>query len=359
MTRTLAAALAAGLLTLPGGATAQPSRVPAGVELRVPPCEGPVSWSELAAALRIELRSMGSDLGADGAEARLVIGGLCGDPGEPLTARLVDLRRDRTVQEVVPPPQRAIDPAREIALALSELVRSRWQTLDEPEADRAPAPRSARAPAEESSEALDARIDARVRELRAPPPSPVPLFLDVTVGALATPAGGAAYGDLTLAASVRLGRLVRLRAVAVGRLGVAPTVAGDLTLGGAAGGLGVMVAPRLGEAVLAVGPRLEGGWHVASAPRCTPSAVCQGADRGLLALVLDAVLRVPLSDGEGPTAWLVVAAEVGAHLVDGLDLRFDPTGDSAFPVVSDRGPRLGLGLGVAVATERRDRASAM
>src|SRR5258706_3801087 len=119
--------LAISLVLLATG-VAHAQSVPAGVRLLHPSCAGPIDWAALEAALRVELRSVGSDLAeSHSAPARLSLDAGCETGATEVLAILGSAASGRSIEERIPLGDPS-DPERERVLAalLSELVHTRW-----------------------------------------------------------------------------------------------------------------------------------------------------------------------------------------------------------------------------------------
>lgn len=298
-------------------------------------------WAQLEAALRVELRSMGSDLaGAAAADARLVLDLPC-DPGATTVhATLVHVASGRAATEDVALP--TDDRIRVLALGLSELVRARWPALaTEPPPPPPPPPTV-------DVEALRADLLAEVRERvdaaaaaarpEPPPPAPPPpdVFVDLALAVSGYPAAGNAAAELRAGVSLPLGPL-RLGLEAVGAGGWAADALGDVALGGAGGAIAVRLGHLERGFAFELGPRLEAGWvHAEGLPRGGASG--GGLDAAHVALGLEARARIGLGGG----VWLLAGAELGAALA-GVDAMADDR-----RVTAQLGPRLALLAGLAL-----------
>lgn len=329
---------------------AQP-RVPPSVRLLHPSCAGPLAWEELASALRVELRTMGSDL-ADGGEAaaRLAVDAMCSAEASSIEAMLVHVESGRSITETIElEDATGSERTRNVALSLSELVRARWASLLEPPADP-PAPPSVDAEGlravieqeviERVERELPARVRSAVREALplAPPPPILPgHFVDVGLAVSAYPASSNALGELRAAVSLRAIDAIRVALEVTGGGGWAGDALGDIALGALGGAASLRFAHASADVLVAAGPRLDLGWiHAEGIPRA-PGVRGGALDAVHLALGADLRVRVRLD----AALWLVAGAELGASIA-GIDARADER-----RVTAQIGPRLALLLGAS------------
>lgn len=344
----LAASIALALVWSTPAAAQQ--RVPRSVRLLHPSCAGPLAWDELAAALRVELRTMGSDLADSGeAPARLAVDVVCTADASSIDAMLVHVESGRSVVESIELGARGdAERTRNVALSLSELVRAHWASLLEaPPAPPAPAPvdtAALRAEIERSVvERIERELPARAREavraaMPAPPAPRLPgHFFDVALAVSAYPASSNALGELRVAASLQVLDAVRVGVELAGGGGWAGDALGDVALGALGGAVSLRFTHATDHLVIGAGPRIDVGWiHAEGIPR-TIGVVGGALDAAHVALGADLRARVRL-DGAW---WLMAGAELGAS-VAGLDARADDR-----RVTAQIGPRVGLVLGAS------------
>lgn len=334
---------AASALAWPTRSGAQAAERPERVRLLVPPCGSVVSWSALARALRVELRTVGSDLTEhDDAQLRLLFDVSC--EGEPTAATVtaVHVASGRSHTETIPLGASRRDRARELAVSLSELVRLRYPELarEPPEPPPPPPP------------VIDAsRFDAQIAEAAAAavavampepepepePPPPAGTLFDLGFGIGAYPAASNASAELRLGLSFASAPF-RLGIAAVATGGWAADEVGEVAFGGVGLEVAVRVAHEEPGWLLAAGLRLDGGWVRGQGLPTADGATGGSVDAPHVAAALDVRMRARLSDG----LWFLIAPEIGAALV-GIELR-----SGGRRITAQIGPRIGLHLGFSV-----------
>jgi hypothetical protein len=340
-------ALAAASLISMLAASAQAQEPPSRVRVLRPGCAGPVAWSALEDALRVELRSMGSDLDdGDTVEvpARLALDARCDAAATRITVTLVHAPSGRSITEQIELGNEG-DRVRVLAVGLSELVRSRWAALlSDPEPAPAPPPALDRdALRAEIDRALAERAPPPQRPAPSPPPPPAPIaappgtFFDLALAVSAYPAATHAAGELRAGASVPLFGLARIALELTAGGGWAGDPLGDVALYGAGLGASLRLAHATADLVVEAGPRIDVGWTHAEGVPASDAVRGSGLDALHLAAGLDARLRVPMRGG----LWLLTACEIGASLV-GIDARADDR-----RVTAQTGPRLAFAIGLS------------
>lgn len=312
------------------------AEVPPRVELLVPACAGPIDWRALEAALRIELRSMASDVGPD-APARLVLSASCDASATELEVELVHRESGRSARRPLQLGDRR-DPERlrVLAVGLSEIVRAAWSEVATPP----PAP-----PATPTREEIEAIVASAVRSSprpEPPPPSaPEPIepgtFVDVALATTAFVGASNATVDLRLGLSLALTALLRLGLEVGGGIGWAAGDLGDALVARAGGAVAFRLAYVSDELTVEAGPRVDAGFAHAEGVAPESGVRIDSLDAFALALGIDLRARFAL----GSLVHLLAGAEIGAA-VAGIDARADGR-----RVTAELGPRFALSAGVS------------
>lgn len=314
----------------------------------VPTCAPGFSWSALARALDVEFRTMGSSLADDEQSDLLVVLELpCGGSPTHASVRLVHVESGRSLTDRVDldEARRRVDRVRVVALALSEIVRSRY-----PEVATAPPPPEP-PPAPEALVDLGrfdaqishaARVAVRFAMQAEPEPEPEPelapagTLMDLSFGISSYPATSYASADTRIGFSFRTPSF-RLGVDVLASGGWASSPLGDVALGGLGLGFGARLVHDAPDWLIAVGIRIDGGWTRATGVPNAPFVEATYLDAMHVAVVFDARLRLRV----GPNLFFLMTPEVGAALV-GIDVRAD-----GHRITAQLGPRLGLSIGLS------------
>lgn len=331
-------------------ALAQP-RVPSRVRLVHPSCEGAIAWGPLTEALRVELRTMGSDLADDsGAPARLVIDAVCDTAVSRVVVVLLHGESGRAVREEIVVTS-GEDRTRTLALNLSELILARWLALATPQEVAVPAPAIDLSQLREELRAelraeISAEVHAEVERAQPPrveltppprtPPSTQGTFADLALSVSMYPAATSALGELRAGVSMPIGAHLSLGLEAIGGGGWTGDPLGDVALAIAGGAAALRMRRAENTWSIEAGPRIDVGYVYA---RGIPHGSAIGAtlDAAYFALSAEARFRVRL----GRAPWLLLGMELGAALA-GIDARADDR-----RVTAQLGVRIALLLGVS------------
>ena len=344
--RFLIGALVAALLIAAPALVFAQTRVPTRVRLVHPSCEGAITWAQLTDALRVELRTMGSDLADDsGAPARLVIDAACDAATSHVVVVLSHAESGRSVREEMTIAA-GVDRARALALNLSELIRARWLSLETQPTVAASAPPI---DVQQLRTELLAELRNDIARARPPPlavvttptPRPAPpatprTFFDLALGASMYPAAANAVGELRAGVSLPIGGQLRLGLELCGGGGWTGDPLGDVALAIAGGAASLRMGRVESTWAVEAGPRIDAG-YVAAIGIPSAGAIGTTLDAAYFAVGVDARLRVRLAR----SPWLLVGLELGAALA-GIDARAD-----ARRVTAQLGARVALLLGLA------------
>ena len=326
--------------------TAHAQELPSRVRVLHPSCTGPIAWPVLEEALRVELRSMGTDLDRDEAgdvPARLFLDGACTREATQITATLVHAPSGRSITERIELGGEG-DRVRVLAVGLSELLRSRWPSLLVDPAPPEPPPVPIEEPPvvdppEIDRRILRAEIDRALASEPAPDPPALPegAFWDFALGVSAYPAATHATAELRAGASFPLGGIARLGLELTGGVGTAADPLGDVALYGAGLAASLRAAHLAPDLVVEVGPRVDAGWARARGIPASDGVRGASLDAAHVAIGADLRARARLDS----RFWILAGAEIGYSLV-GIDARSDTR-----RVTAQIGPRMALSLGLS------------
>jgi hypothetical protein len=321
---------------------ASPARAestPASVRVLVSSCSA-MDWDALTSALRLELRSMGSDLGPDAsAPARLVLDVTCADRPASIDVELSHAQSRRFVARTIP----IVDDddthgMRSLAVALSELVRVAWPSLSSPSSSEPQAVE----PLIEATREIEFVVTERESEPLVATPAParidVATFVDLALAVTAYPGSPSALGELRGAVSFLLAGPVRGAIEIDGGAGWAAAMPGDVLLAAAGGALSLRLGHRVvPDVLLEAGLRLDLAWlHAEGVP--AGAVVAGRALDGLGTIIgIDARVRARVA----ADTFFLVGVDLGAG-VAGIDARTD---DRRLAV--SLGPRVSVAIGLS------------
>ena len=339
----------------PLAARSQQSGLPRTVAVALPDCAaGTMRWEPVLAQLDIELRGMGVHLDCEGgreADARIALSG-CDATAQELEV-LLERPATGRAQSVRVPLSGADGPARTrvLALAIAELLRTAWSSLDPlpPAAAAAPAPDldealgPLRAAARRDAQRIDhlrADLDAaraRVAELERAPAAPG-VLLDAALAVSLYPSGRVGLAGGRVGVDLPLEPVRLLLDVDADFTEVASGL-GGVQAGTVQAGASVLASARVDALLFEFGVTVRAGWAYARGEPDVPSAVeGRSVDGAIGSAAGRLLLRAPLSDG------LRASADIEAgYALGGVTARYDGA-----PILALAGPLVSIALGLAL-----------